>query len=236
MKRLYICGDSFGCPDLGWPFAPWPELLQQKLIASHRVTNLSISCASNLLIRMQVDRAIEQQADFVILQCTSSTRQQGKTGRSKTHTALFDRFVKIGAADNLGASRDLACYSLHSLDDSCVFDSDYQKAISNYQSRLFDLELEIYHNQCIIESILHRLVHCGIPFLFDQGGFENPIFGDVNGKKYFLEFDKFRSEINQWTLAASMPKSTTTHFHILDQQVHDQIASYYQSKIAHNHL
>ena len=108
MKSVYICGDSFGCPNLGWPFSPWPELLQTYLGAEYQVINLSICCASNLVIRMQVDRAVENSADFVILQCTASTRSQGQTGASQTNTSLLDRFVRIGEPDPELDSRDLA--------------------------------------------------------------------------------------------------------------------------------
>jgi len=236
LKTVYICGDSFGCPSLGWPFPPWPEILQKNLKNSYQVINLSMSCASNLVIRMQVDRAIVAGADFIILQCTSSTRNQGQLGVKKSHEDLLDRFIKIGEQDSEKNSRDLACYSLHSLNETCVFSSDYQHAIAEYQSRLFDLDLEIYHNQCIIESTLHKLVNSGTKFLFDQGGFENPIFGDIKAKKYFSEFDQYRSDINHWTVDAQMSKSNPHHFHIMDHNIHIQIANYYESAITQNNL
>lgn len=231
MKSVYICGDSFGCPDLGWPITPWPTRLQTMLGRNYIVNNLSISCASNLIISLQVDRAIASKADYVILLCTSSTRSQGQIGTKKQYSDLLDRFVKIGTHDLDLKKRDLACYSLHSLDESCVFTPDYQVLISNYQSRLFDLDLEIYHNQCIIESMLNRLINNNTNFLFDQGGFENPIFGKVNQQKYFAEFDQYRSDINQWTIAAELPTVALTHFHILDESVHNNIANYYADKI-----
>ena len=58
MKKIYICGDSFGCPDFGWDIDPWPVILQHQLGNEYEVINLSISCASNFLIRVQVDKAI----------------------------------------------------------------------------------------------------------------------------------------------------------------------------------
>ena len=230
MKKIFICGDSFGCPDLGWTIDPWPVLLANGLGADYAVTNLSISCASNLLIRMQVDRAVAEQADFVILLGTTCTRSQGRVGDSDHSGDLYDRFVRIGNTND-AHPRDLACYSIQSLNETCVFDKADIAVIKDYQTRLFDLDLAIYENQCIIESSLHTLTQHHVPFVFDQGGFENPIFGNVRRTDYFSEFDQCRSQINQWTLSSYLPNTNMAHFHITDPVVHAQIADYYQTII-----
>ena len=232
MKKIFICGDSFGCPDLGWTIDPWPVLLANQLGADYTVTNLSISCASNLLIRIQVDQAIADQADFVILLGTTCTRSQGRVRDSdQPHTALYDRFVRVGNTNDNAHKRDLACYSIPSLNETCVFDKSDIAVIKDYQYRLFDLDLAIYENQCIIESSLHTLKQHNVPFVFDQGGFENPIFGNVRRTDYFAEFDQHRSQINQWTLSSYLPNTNMAHFHITDPAVHAQIADYYQTII-----
>jgi hypothetical protein len=232
MKKIYICGDSFGCPDLGWNIDPWPVLLAKQLGDSYKVSNLSLSCASNFLIRVQVDKAIEELADFVILLGTSCTREQGKLkSKIKVHNSIYDRFSKVGQVDHDEITRDLACYSMHSLNQSCVFGHDDVTVLKDYHSRLFDLELAVQQNQYIIESSLYTLKENNIPFLFDQGGFENPIFGNVSNKKYFTNFDEHKSLINQWSVADKLPKSNKTHFHILDQKEHGKIADYYYQNI-----
>ena len=229
MKKVYICGDSFGCPTIGWSFDPWPLLLASQLGSVYTVTNLSICCASNLLIRMQVDRAIAGQADFIILLGTACTRSQGQVRTvNQPNTGIYDRFVRIGDQNDNVTTRDLACYSIHSLNETCVFDKDDIASIKDYQSRLFDLDLAIYENQCIIESSLHQLKEHHIPFIFDQGGFENPIFGDVRRTDYFSNFDEHKSGINQWTLSSYAPNTNMAHFHITDPMVHAQIADYYK--------
>lgn len=230
MKKVFICGDSFGCPDLGWDISTWPVLLQKKLGSdNYDVINLSVSCASNLLIRIQVDLAIEQSADFVILLGTSCTRDQGLIKSTKTdHVDIYSRFARIGEKDQSHQTRDLACYSMLSIDDSCVFSKEDQIILKEYHSRLFDLDLAIAHNKFLIESSMYSLVHNNIPFLFDQGGFENPIFGTVR-RSYFDQFEDFRSEINMWTLAKDLPNQP--HKHILDQDIHKNICDYYHQKI-----
>jgi len=232
MKKIYICGDSFGCPELGWEFDPWPVLLSKQLGKEYIVNNLSISCSSNLLIRIQVDQAIANQADFVILLCTTSTRNQGTVRQLKNkNVKLYDRFVRIGQTDTLNHTRDLACYSIKSLDNTCVFAPNDIDSIKNYQTRLFDLDLAIYENQCIIESSLNALEQSNIPFVYDQGGFENPMFGDVKRTDYFLKFNRYMSEINQWSLTKTLPTSSRAHFHITDYDTLKTIAYYFYKKI-----
>lgn len=231
MKKVYICGDSFGSPLEGWEFDPWPKLLSILLGNTYDVTNLSICCASNLLIRIQVDRAILNQADFVILLGTACTRSHGHVRTiNNPATDIYERFVRVGDNNDDSSVRDLACYSLRSLDHTCVFNDDDIRSIKDYQSRLFDLDLAIYENQCIIESSLYSLEKNNIPFIFDQGGFENPVFGDVRRTDYFSNFDAYKSEINQWTLS-NYSSSGIGHYHITDPAIHQQIANYYYKKI-----
>jgi len=231
-KQIYICGDSFGCPDMGWSIDPWPVILQNTLGSAYSVTNLSISCASNLLIRMQVDHAIKKSVDFVILLGTTCTRNQGQVQSvGSPDGEIYNRFVRIGQQDELANTRDLACYSILSLNETCVFEPNDIAVIKKYNQQLFNLDLAIYENKCIIESSLHTLKQHSIPFLFDQGGFENPMFGDVRSTEYFTEFNSYRSKINQWTLSKSEPKENRSHFHITNPEIHNHIADYYKNKI-----
>lgn len=235
MKNLYICGDSFGCPDLDWDIRPWPKVLQHLLSPDWTVHNLSICCSSNYLISLQIDEAIRRQADYIIMLATSCTRFYGKVKDDKHHDNLLARFRRIGQNDSEIESRDLSCYSLHSLDETCVFDQATQDLIQQYQKNMFDLDVEIYHNQIIIERNLFLLEKSQINFIFEQGGFENPNFFDKNSPKktYFGEFDRYRSEIDQWTLSSGL-KNSSPHMHIVEQKTHNYIAEYYATKIRQN--
>ena len=126
--------------------------------------------------------------------------------------------------------------TIWSLKDAKALTDQQRQIIDNYNKQFFDLDLAIYKDSLIIESILQRLVDSGIPFKFDQGGFENPIFGDIKAKKYFSEFDQYRSDINHWTVDAQMAKSNPHHFHIMDHNIHIEIANYYESAIIQNNL
>lgn len=148
MKKVYLCGDSFGVPDPNHGDC-WVDLLKKKIDCE--IVNLCRVCASNLLISSQIDQALD--ADFTIVLFTASTRNQ----------------VRYHG--------EIVPYSIHSLDDTTPFDEKYLSDLTKYSLKFFDLETSIYQSQCIIESSLQRLVDRGRPFLFDQGGFEHPSYG-----------------------------------------------------------
>jgi hypothetical protein len=227
MKIIYICGDSFACGDAESSVQPWPDLLQEYLGPDFLIKNLSIVCASNFLIRLQIDHAIENQADFIMMFCTSSTRAQGKL-KGEGHGDMLDRFYRIGSNGN--EQRDLACYSFFSMDETCVFDQHQIESIQSYHKNVYDLGLAIKENQYMIESSLYRLRASGIPFIWDQGGFENPNFGGPIAQDYFRDFSQWRSEKNIWNISGRT-KSHRPYFHIVDQSAHLELARYYRTKI-----
>lgn len=228
MKTLYICGDSFAVADKECEVIPWFELLINRLGPNWTMINRSMVCASNLHIRLQVQAAIDNKADFVILLCTSSTRGEGRLhDRLDSRKPILDRFVNIGTS----SQGEFGCYSYNSLDDTCVFEARRVEHIKTFRDEIFDLELAIYNNQFIIESSLYALRNNQIPFVFDQGGFEHPKFSGSK-KQYFSQFDDHRSEFNLWSYVGH-PMGHRPYFHITDQSVHQLIAEYYFSKISH---
>jgi hypothetical protein len=198
MKKLYICGDSFGVPDPEYG-ACWVDYLQHKS-TTHSIVNLSQVCASNLMISQQVDLAMAH-ADAIVVLCTASTRSQ---------TRLNDRVVP---------------YSIHSLDSTTPFDSRQLAVLAAHTREFFDLDLAIYENQCIIESMLQRLTDSKIPFIWDQGGFEHASYGGT--REYFSKWNWRRSSFNLWDHAQS--RDHRPYYHIINDQVHQAVADYYES-------
>jgi hypothetical protein len=228
LKTLYICGDSFATKDKDFDIIPWFEILEVELGADWTVVNQSMVCASNLHIRLQIQSAIDNRADFIIVLATSSIRGEGRVHRaSEKDKNILDRFINIG--ETAQRDREFGCYSYNSLDETCVFDSQRMEIMENFRNQIFDLELSIYNNQFIIESGLHSIKNSGIPFVFDQGGFENPKFSGSK-KQYFNEFDYCKSNINLWSLV-DYPIEHRPYFHITDQSIHHHVARYYLSKI-----
>lgn len=198
MKQVYVCGDSFCVPDPEYG-ACWVDYLAEK----RSVTNLAQVAATNLMISMQVDQAIAERADFVIVQGTACTRNQ---------TRHQGKIVP---------------YSYHTASETTTpFDRNKLNILKNYYVEFFDLELAIYENKCIIENTLHKLVNSGIDFLFDQGGFEHPSFGSTT--TYFDQFNCYRSKINLWDYSTT--RNYRPYYHIVDDAVHQQVAEYYREK------
>lgn len=196
MKHVYVCGDSFCVPDPEYGVC-WVDLLAQQ----RTVTNLAQVSATNLLISQQVDQAIEQAADFVIVQGTSCTRSETK------HNGQVVPYSFLTASTT-----------------TTKFNNRQLNIIREYYTEFFDLDLAIYHNQCIIQNTLQKLADSGIPFRFDQGGFEHTKFGATRSN-YFAKFDRYRSEINLWDHADT--RDYRPYYHIRDAQVHHRVAQYY---------
>ena len=215
---IYICGDSFCTSDKDYPeIQPWHEQLAN-------VANLAQVCASNLLISLQVDRAIEEQADYIIVSFTSVTRSEVNYTKNK-HKDLLDRFYSLTRENN--NDRSMTALTIWSSQDAKALSDEQRQIIDSYNKQFFDLDLAIYKDSLIIESILHRLVDSAIPFTFSQGGFEHPSYGGV--KEYFTKFNQYRSKINLWDYAIT--KDHRPYFHIIDKSVHKKVANYYYNEI-----
>lgn len=194
-KHIYICGDSFCVPDPD--YGPcWVDHLSQQ----RTVTNLARVSATNLMISMQVDQAIAERADFIIVQGTACTRNQTRH------------------------QNQIVPYSYHTANqESTPFNRRQLDILKQYYTEFFDLDLAVYENKCIIESTLYRLVRSGISFLFDQGGFEHPSFGST--ATYFDQFRQYRSKINLWDYTTT--RNYRPYYHIVDSAVHRRVADYY---------
>jgi hypothetical protein len=163
--------------------------------------NLALKCASNTMISLQVDDAISNNANFIRVNFTSCTRGEFV---DNNEIIPYTRINTVG--DQLP--------------------KEIRTVVDMYTMQVFNLELEIYKNKCLIESVLQRLVDSGIPFSFDQGGFEHPTFGAT--QTYFTKYNAYRSKYNLWDYGDS--KIHRPYFHITKQLVHNEIAEYYREK------
>lgn len=198
-KHVYICGDSFCVPDPEYG-ACWVDYLADQF----NVVNLACLAATNLMISMQVDQAINMQPDFIIVQGTACTRNQ------------------------LRHNGELVPYSYHTMKTIVdILDKRQIDLLKQYYVEFFDMETAVYENQCIVENTLQKLVDSKIPFLFDQGGFEHHSYGTTT--KYFERFDQYRSRINLWDHATT--RNYRPYYHIENSAVHRAVADYYIKEI-----
>jgi len=210
---IYICGDSFCASDPEYPkILPWHEQIKNSI-------NLSRVCASNLLISLQVERAIRKKAKAIIVEFTSVTRNEVKFNH-QTHKDLYDRFYNM---TNPSSKADLSTYTVLTIEDAFALTKEQQNLLKEYNKEFFDLDLAIHRDKLIIEATLQKLVDSGIPFKFDQGGFEHKSYGGVGS--YFNKYEYYRSKYCLWDYANT--RDLRPYFHIQDQSIHDKIAEYY---------
>lgn len=218
MNKIYVCGDSFGTTDPEYPGQSWIEKFEQKIGI---ITNLSSVCASNLLISLQVEKAIANSADFIIYLATSCTRNHVQINNSIS----LDLLSKFDG-------KDLICYSLHSINDTTPFTDAQKQILKRYHTEFFNLDLAIYESRLIIEHTLQKLVNSKIPFIFDQGGFEHPSFSG-HTHKYFDNYLQYKSQYCLWDYAIEK-RPYRPYFHITDVAITDTVADYYYQQIMKN--
>lgn len=220
MKFLYICGDSFAFSDPEYGLC-WVDVLAQQLKGNYFVKNLSRVCASNLQIAAQIDCAINAHADFIIYLMTTSTREEVKH-TEKISESIYNRFTDI---TNQQAHTDITSYSVFSLDQTTILNSQQLCLLKKYHTEFFDIDLTIYKNELIIEGVLSRLEQSNIKFVFDQGGFENSKFTGTKDKVYFAKYLKHKSAINLWNFVHD--KKHRPYYHIDNETIHYSVSEYY---------
>lgn len=211
---IYICGDSFCVPDLEYGHM-WVDLL-----CSHQeIKNLARVAASNLQIAVQVDHALDQGAKAIIVNFTSSTRQEWRMTSSRQ--SLYEQYQ----------SGDLISYAVPTCSNlTQLLTVDQIDRLRRSYLETTDLEVEIYRNKCVIECTLYKLSNSGCAWIFSSGGFEHSSFGSTT--RYFDDFAANRSVINLWDHAKS--RSYRPYYHITDPAVHTKIAEYYLSWLKQN--
>lgn len=197
---IAVCGDSFCVSDL--TYGPmWADMLGTQF----DLTNYAQIASTNLLIARQVDRAIAAGATFIIVHFTSCTRSE------KLHNGTYVPF------------------SYHTASTvTTPFSFQQLQILRDYYTEFYDLDLSIYQNAITIEHTLQKLTRSGIPFLFDQGGFEHPSYGGSG--HYFTEFNNRRTAHNLWDHASV--RHYRPYYHITDSGIHKSVADYYAREIA----
>lgn len=178
----------------------WADLLASRF----EVQNYSQVSSSNLLIARQVDQAIADDAEFVIVHFTSCTRSE------KLH---HGRYVP---------------FSYHTASAlTTPFSPQQLKILKDYHKEFYDLDLSIYQNAITIEHTLQKLQLSGKPFRFDQGGFEHASYS--GSSRWFEKFDQNRSAYNLWDYARV--RDYRPYYHITDSSIHKLVADYYVKEI-----
>jgi hypothetical protein len=215
--KIAICGDSFCYPDSEYGVM-WADLLAIKLGSDHEIINLSSVGASNMLISLQVDHALESDVDHVLCHFSSCTRETYRAHDSDL--SLFEQFQ----AGDLIPYAIPSCTTLES-----TVDKSRVEQIRKHYIQYQDLDCTIYTNKCIIERVLYTLRASKCKWAWDSGGFEHHSFGGDSQQDYFGQFEHNRTGTCLWDYADG--RLYRPYYHITDPYIHQVIADRYASWI-----
>ena len=196
MNKLYICGDSFSAVSKILPGTHWSELLAEKL--GWQLVNYARRGCSNGGIRLQIEQAIQDKADFIFIVPTGWDRTeipvsdnfyQGPTNVIKS----FGNFLQDWLLDQSKSCYDPGIgvkninYS-HSEHNKMIFetifslaenyDHEYRKdrlsdekhqAIKSFVNHIYDSGWKNQLDRWIISSGAFRCHDAGIPFSIENG-------------------------------------------------------------------
>ena len=225
MKKIYICGASDCFPDADYPGLSWMEKFES-IVPELQVHNLGLMTASNFVIRLQVERALENRADFIIVNFTSSVREEARYNDNEIEATLLDRFYRYNQAHG---PTNLVSYSPYTIPakQTTVLDNQRQQLIYQKFALMGDLDVSVAKNYFLITGTLDRLINANANFIFSTGGFEHPSFLDKPSSYNFKNYESYKSHVNLWDHIKNF-QVVRPYFHITDTDTTDMIATYYK--------
>lgn len=175
MKTLYVCGDSFFSCDDSVPGIHFSEQIASR--SNLVLMSLDRQGISNSAIRLQVERAISDRANFIIFGATDCHRFEIPLHVLWSHLPkkYFDisqglnnieyRYYPNPSRQNVDPS--FAClwsdhYSKYSSGD---FDPEFLQIWKTFFSEIYDESWRDQQDRWIVESSIARLERSGIPFV-----------------------------------------------------------------------
>lgn len=222
---LYICGDSFCSPDPD--YGPcWVDLLIEQR-TDLDIVNLASPGASNYLIALQIEQALNNNCDYLIYHATSSIRQEFSCGQGVLEPDNLQRYWTPISKQNKTVMSG-SWMSINRNND--VFNQQDQKIVLDFFAKYIDFPSQIKKNYFLIDYALEKISrHPSLKnWVWSQGGFEHPKFGG-HGQWNFSKFALHESAINLWD---DFDRDLwRPWYHITDISVHKQVCEHYQAML-----
>lgn len=219
--NFYICGDSF-CfedPDYG---PSWVNLLKDAL-PNINIINLASPGASNYLIFLQVQHALNNHCDFLIYHATSSIRNEFSIGNNDCKKDHFSRYWTPTDTKNKSVVSN-------SWADPTRGTGEMMNKSGNLIKQFFtehiDFSSMVGKNYIFIDYTLN-LIASQLPrtkWAWNRGGFEHYKFTGAQEWE-FSKFTDRECQINLWDdydHALLRP-----YYHVVDINVHKQVRDHY---------
>lgn len=257
MIKFAVCGDSFFSIDSNHTGKSFSEYLCQQ--NAWELLSLARPGSSNFAIALQVDKAIEMKADFVIVGATSVNRIELPIEHKSTPNAVLtkDRGLETAYQKERGLSN--VQYGRHNLqnfdfliDPTIVSDvianilldhksnrycddlsKDQIQALKMFVTFCYDENIKRQYDSWIISDACRRLLHANIPFLL----FYEHMY-DSYSEKPFPEFQKdiewipseYVAHINEFSFRRDLPIPNNAEFHYCEKIGGKIWGDYIQSK------
>ena len=184
-NTIAICGDSWFTVDSNHPQKSFGEILCNK--NNWDLQSLAINGCSNFCIRLQVDRAIEKQADFIVIGTTTQDRGEIPI-INKQNSHIWDKlknsfnwhdwftlqpemYVKSRGLDNIQSQNPaIVSQSYNNMLFQCYNSSknlppQQLESLKSYVLNLYDKGVKQQTDSWIISDACRVLTQHGIPFL-----------------------------------------------------------------------
>jgi hypothetical protein len=219
-KTLYICGDSFCSADP--EYGPnWPELLANSCDQID-VINLSSPGASNYLVYLQVQQALEANCNYIIYHATSSIRQEFLINSYTTSIDNIDRYWTPHDKENKSMVSN-SWISPHR--NAQVFSNNDLQIIKNFFTKFVDMPSLIMKNYIFICHTLDTIKNSKVEnWAWSRGGFEHVKFQNSTVWD-FSKYSAHEAKINLWDdYDASLWRP---YYHITDRNLLDNVCKMY---------
>lgn len=246
MKSVFICGDSFCCPDPNYPGFSWVERLQKQL-PEVEITTLASPGATNFLIAAQIEKAITADPDFIIVTTTGTLRFETNTDCyiKGPQRAIFEKklFEVTANCNDLSienfyqyfhnrtqplSSEKFRCYSLAGIKSLAEDNPAKYQLLNRFEHNWF-AEIEFVKSILLIEGALLKIKASKIPLLVQLENMTFNLWPKLKTCKWIdadeissIKFDSFK-----WADDLADPV-----FHIERSEDHQTIADYYAEKIS----
>jgi len=165
--KIICCGDSFFSLDKQWPNTHFSELLAQKLNAS--LENYAKLGASNFTIALQIEYAITQNPDLIIVGFTSVDRLEIPKKPYEFPAGIGNIIYEDNnVIPSFYSSRHTTTIS-HSIPNLDMTDT-----MKMYLANQYDPELKRQSDFFIVAGMLRKLDKLGVKYVFTRGGLTGP--------------------------------------------------------------
>lgn len=175
--KLYVCGCSYLSCDDNHPGTHFSEIISDRI--DYDLVSLARQGTSNSVVRLQVERAVQESADLVIINGVHSNRFEVPLHRVFSTQPQKDydpargldnidyRYYPNRSRHNLDNNRRASMFSDHYTKFySTDFDPEFTLAWKHYMSSIYCQSWQKQQDQWIVESSLCRLMTSGTAFVY----------------------------------------------------------------------